>query len=167
MKLTPTEFQNTLNELNAALASANDPWKSCFDNCLAILTLYISPLILSSHYERVSFFLLLALEASANSLCRQQEMKKFDRILERANRDVFNPAGLNILSPRRNAFLFVSLFGRTLRLLANLPRIECSSRSSTTSPLADSPSPPSHSSQQYQPSLFLYPLHLHTLLPRK
>ena len=35
-------------------------------------------------------------------------MKKFDKVLEQANREIYNPAGLNILSPRRTAFLFVS-----------------------------------------------------------
>lgn len=34
-------------------------------------------------------------------------MKKFDKILERTNREVFNPVGLNFLPPRKNAFLFV------------------------------------------------------------
>ena len=108
MQITPTEFQNTLNELNAALASANDPLKSCFDNCFAILTLYISPLLLSSHYERVRLYP----NPSRSRLisCLSQEMKKFERILVRANRDVLNPSGLNIPSPRRSAFLFVSLF---------------------------------------------------------
>ncbi|ORY91578.1 Golgin subfamily A member 7/ERF4 family-domain-containing protein [Leucosporidium creatinivorum] len=88
-RISPTDFQNTLNELNTVLASAHDPYKSCFDNCFAILTLYISPQILGSHYER--------------------EMAKFDRIMERANREVYNPAGLNLLSPRRNAFLFLEI----------------------------------------------------------
>ncbi|GAA6042005.1 hypothetical protein JCM8097_009141 [Rhodosporidiobolus ruineniae] len=88
-RISPTDFQNTLNELNTVLASAHDPAKSCFDNCLAVLTLYISPHVVGTHYDR--------------------EMRKFDRVLERANRDVFNPAGLNILSPRRNAYLFLEV----------------------------------------------------------
>lgn len=53
-QVSPTDFQNTMNELNAVLASAHDPYKSIFDNVLAILTLYLSPMILGSHYERVS-----------------------------------------------------------------------------------------------------------------
>lgn len=36
-----------------------------------------------------------------------QEMVRFDRILERANRQLYNPVGLNLLSPRKNAYLFV------------------------------------------------------------
>lgn len=52
-QISPTEYQNTLNELNEVLASAHNPYKSCFDNTLAVLTLYLSPLVLGSHYERV------------------------------------------------------------------------------------------------------------------
>ena len=54
LQITPTEFQNTMNELNSVLASAHDPSKSCADNCLAVLTLYTSPWCLGSHYKRVS-----------------------------------------------------------------------------------------------------------------
>lgn len=43
-----------MNDLNAVLASAHDPAKSCMDNCLAVLTLYTSPWCFGSHYERVS-----------------------------------------------------------------------------------------------------------------
>ncbi|GAA6016162.1 hypothetical protein JCM10207_004467 [Rhodosporidiobolus poonsookiae] len=88
-RVSPTDFQNTLNELNTVLASAHDPYKSIMDNCIAVLTLYLSPYVLSSHYER--------------------EMRKFERILERANREVYNPVGLNFLSPRKNAYLFLEV----------------------------------------------------------
>lgn len=43
-----------MNTLNAILASAFDPYKSIFDNVLAVLTLYLSTWILPSHYDRVS-----------------------------------------------------------------------------------------------------------------
>lgn len=36
-------------------------------------------------------------------------MTKFNEALERANREIFNPVGLNILDPARSAYLFVSL----------------------------------------------------------
>ncbi|GAA5823469.1 hypothetical protein JCM11251_000643 [Rhodosporidiobolus azoricus] len=88
-RISPTDYQNTLNELNTVLASAHDPYRSCFDNCLSVLTLYLSPLLLTSHYER--------------------EIRHFHRILERANRELFNPVGLNLLSPRRNAYLFLEV----------------------------------------------------------
>ncbi|GAA5860498.1 hypothetical protein JCM8547_000323 [Rhodosporidiobolus lusitaniae] len=88
-RVSPTDFQNTLNELNTVLASAHDPYKSIFDNCLAILTLYLSPYIVTTHYQR--------------------EIRKFDEILIRANREKFNPAGLNLLSPQKNAYLYLEI----------------------------------------------------------
>lgn len=36
-----------------------------------------------------------------------QEMKRFNGLIDQANRDLFHPQGLNMLSPRRTAFLFV------------------------------------------------------------
>jgi hypothetical protein len=53
-QVSPTDYQNTLNELNTVLANAHNPYKSLLDNTLAILTLYLSPYVLGSHYERVS-----------------------------------------------------------------------------------------------------------------
>lgn len=50
-----------------------------------------------------------------------QEMTRFHKMLERANRDLFNPAGLNVLSPRHTGFLYVSSItswiGRTLLIV--------------------------------------------------
>ena len=43
-----------MNELNALLADALDPYKSIFDNLIAVLSLYLSTLLLSTHYDRVS-----------------------------------------------------------------------------------------------------------------
>ena len=34
-------------------------------------------------------------------------MKQFSQVVERANREVFNPAGLNMLDPKRTGYLFV------------------------------------------------------------
>jgi len=88
-RITPTEFQNTLNEFNQVLGSAHDPYKSCCDNCVAVLTFYLSPLVFGSHYDR--------------------EMKRFTKLIDRANRELYNPAGLNILNPRKSAFLFLEI----------------------------------------------------------
>lgn len=43
-----------MNELNAILASAFDPYKAIFDNVVAVLSLYISTWLLSSHYDKVN-----------------------------------------------------------------------------------------------------------------
>ena len=39
-------------------------------------------------------------------------MAKFDEKLNRVNREVFNPVGLNFLNPSRSAYLFVSISPR-------------------------------------------------------
>ena len=37
-----------------------------------------------------------------------QEMKRLRRLMDEQNRELFNPAGLNILWPRKVGFIFVS-----------------------------------------------------------
>ncbi|GAA5916386.1 ERF4 family protein [Sporobolomyces salmoneus] len=88
-RVSPTVYQTILNDLNLILARAHDPSKSFGDNLLAILTFWISPMILTTHYEK--------------------EMKKFDECLQRVNREHLNPVGLNLLNPEKNAFLFLEL----------------------------------------------------------
>jgi Golgin subfamily A member 7/ERF4 family len=53
-QITPTQHLSTMNTLNALLASAHHPYKSIFDNCLSILTIYLSDLAgYRGHYLRV------------------------------------------------------------------------------------------------------------------
>ncbi|KAK9897427.1 hypothetical protein P389DRAFT_142731 [Cystobasidium minutum MCA 4210] len=87
-RITATQHLNVMNELNAILASAFDPYKAIFDNVVAVLSLYISTWLLSSHYDK--------------------EIARFDRALEGANRTLYNPAGLNMINPKKNGYLFVS-----------------------------------------------------------
>ncbi|GAA6058825.1 hypothetical protein JCM10212_002769 [Sporobolomyces blumeae] len=88
-RVSPTDYQAMLDELNSILTSAYDPRKSILDNALAVLTLWISPLLLKTHYER--------------------EIRRFEQAMDRANREVMNPAGLNLVNPKRNAYLFLEL----------------------------------------------------------
>ncbi|GAA5927421.1 ERF4 family protein [Sporobolomyces koalae] len=88
-RVSPTIYQEILNDLNAILVSAHDPLRSIFDNTLAVLTLWISPLVKSSHYNK--------------------EMVKFVQRIEQVNRDHLNPVGLNLLDPERTAYLFLEL----------------------------------------------------------
>lgn len=37
-----------------------------------------------------------------------QQLDRLDRLLESKNAEVWNPVGLNVLNPRKKAFLFVS-----------------------------------------------------------
>ena len=52
-QVSPTQHVSVVNDLNAILASAHDPYKSIIDNCAAVLTLYLSTLLGQSHFERV------------------------------------------------------------------------------------------------------------------
>ncbi|KAM0788917.1 hypothetical protein ACM66B_002996 [Microbotryomycetes sp. NB124-2] len=86
-RITPRQYESIMSEINDVLASAHDPSKSFWDNIVAVLTLYLSPKTIGSHFER--------------------EMTRFQQVLQKANRDVLNPVGLNVLSPRRNGFLYL------------------------------------------------------------
>ncbi|GAA5855321.1 hypothetical protein JCM5353_007411, partial [Sporobolomyces roseus] len=85
-RVSPTEYQTILNDLNTILAEAHDPFKSVVDNTMAVLTLWLSPYLKKSHYEK--------------------EMDKFDQCLVRVNKEILNGKGLNLLSPKKNAWLF-------------------------------------------------------------
>ncbi|TNY17857.1 Golgin subfamily A member 7/ERF4 family-domain-containing protein [Rhodotorula diobovata] len=108
-RVSPTDYQNTLNELNEVLASAHDPTKSFIDNCLAVLTLYLSSLLVSSHYERVRASRRLLTAWRLTLRWWVQEMRRLHSVLARANSDLYNPVGLNLLSPCENAFLFLEI----------------------------------------------------------
>ena len=55
-QVTQTQHAQLMNDLNKILAAANDPYRAIFDNCLAILSLYLSTFLYKSYYERVSVF---------------------------------------------------------------------------------------------------------------
>ncbi|EGG03483.1 uncharacterized protein MELLADRAFT_72570 [Melampsora larici-populina 98AG31] len=88
-RITPLQLQNTLNDLNGILASAYDPYKSILDNTFSVLSLYLLPLIITPHYKK--------------------EMIRFTRTLELVNQSLLNPVGLNLLHPRKVAFLFLEI----------------------------------------------------------
>ncbi|KAK4055568.1 hypothetical protein OIV83_000114 [Microbotryomycetes sp. JL201] len=90
-RISPRQYESIIKDVNEVLASAHDPSKSFWDNVVAVLTLYISPKVFGSHYERAS----------------ATEMARFQQVLQKANTEVLNSAGINILSPRRNGFLYL------------------------------------------------------------
>jgi hypothetical protein len=87
-RITPTQFLETINALNEGLIRAHSIAASCFDNTLAVLTLWMSTLVLESRYAK--------------------EMKRLQLLVDALNAELYNPQGLNILWPRKSAFLFVS-----------------------------------------------------------
>jgi len=88
-RINPTQFLETINVLNEGLIRAHSLNGALIYNTLAILTLWISPLFLQSRYEK--------------------EMEKLKYLVDVLNGEVYNPVGLNILWPRRNAFLFLEI----------------------------------------------------------
>ncbi|KAJ7785662.1 Golgin subfamily A member 7/ERF4 family-domain-containing protein [Mycena metata] len=87
-RITPTQFLETINAINELLISAHSLRHSFLDNVLSMLSLQLSRLILTSHYEK--------------------EMRRLQALIQDLNTRVYNPAGLNILWPHKVAFLFVS-----------------------------------------------------------
>ncbi|KAH7908205.1 Golgin subfamily A member 7/ERF4 family-domain-containing protein [Hygrophoropsis aurantiaca] len=88
-RITPTQFLETINSLNEILISAHSIRHSFFHNFLAVMTLQISSLLLSTHYEK--------------------EMRRLAQLIDDLNVQLYNPVGLNILWPRKVAFLFLEI----------------------------------------------------------
>lgn len=53
-RITPTECTELINDVNEGLVRANHVGWAALDNALAVLSLWIWPLVAGSHYERVS-----------------------------------------------------------------------------------------------------------------
>ncbi|KAF8575911.1 hypothetical protein K439DRAFT_1397787 [Ramaria rubella] len=88
-RITPTQFLETVNALNEGLIRAHSLAGACVDNTLAVLTLWISTFFLQSTYER--------------------EMGRLQQVVDALNAELYNPQGLNILWPRKSAFLFLEI----------------------------------------------------------
>jgi len=88
-RISPTQFLESINAINELLISAHSLRHSFFDNMLAVVTLQMSKLVLSTHYEK--------------------EMRRLERLIGDLNAELYNPVGLNIIWPRKVAFLFLEL----------------------------------------------------------
>ncbi|KAJ7226108.1 Golgin subfamily A member 7/ERF4 family-domain-containing protein, partial [Mycena pura] len=88
-RITPTQFLESINAINEVLISAHSLRYSFLDNMLAVFTLQLSRVFLTAHYEK--------------------EMRRLQELIHELNSRVYNPAGLNILWPRRVAFLFMEI----------------------------------------------------------
>jgi hypothetical protein len=88
-RITPTQFLESINLINEVLISAHSLRHSLLENVLAVFTLQLSRLTQISHYEK--------------------EMRRLRRMIDDLNGDLYNPVGLNILSPESVAFLFLEI----------------------------------------------------------
>lgn len=96
-RITPTQFLETINALNEGLIRAHSLSSAFIDNTMAVLTLWLSPLFIESRYDK--------------------EMKRLQQLVDALNAELYNPQGLNILWPRKCAFLFVSLIPKNNLIL--------------------------------------------------
>lgn len=88
-RITPTQFMETINDINELLISAHSARHSFIYNFLAVATLHLSTLVFTSHYDK--------------------EMRRLKEKIEGINTQIYNPVGLNILWPRNVAFLFLEI----------------------------------------------------------
>jgi len=88
-RITATRFLESINLVNEILISAHSLRHSCFDISLAFLTFQLSKLVKTSHYEK--------------------EMRRLKELIEGLNVEVFNPVGLNMVWPRKVAFMFLEI----------------------------------------------------------
>jgi hypothetical protein len=88
-RISPTQFLESINSINEILISAHSLRRSFFDNVLTVFTLQLSRLFITTHYEK--------------------EMQRLERLFELLNAEVYNPVGLNLVWPRKVAFLFLEI----------------------------------------------------------
>ncbi|KAF8554567.1 hypothetical protein OG21DRAFT_1412315 [Imleria badia] len=88
-RITPTQFHQTINDINEILISAHSIRHAFVDNFLAVATLQLSSLVMTSHYTK--------------------EMRRLKRKIEELNTQLYNPVGLHILWPQKVAFLFLEI----------------------------------------------------------
>jgi len=88
-RITPTQFHQTINDINEILISAHSIRHSFLDNFLAVVTLQLSTLVMTSHYGK--------------------EMRRLKQKIEELNTQLYNPVGLHMLWPQKVAFLFLEI----------------------------------------------------------
>ncbi|KZT24669.1 hypothetical protein NEOLEDRAFT_1066730 [Neolentinus lepideus HHB14362 ss-1] len=88
-RITPTQFLETMNSINELLISAHSLRHALADNLFTVFSLQASRLFFRSHYEK--------------------EMDRLHRTIDHFNMELYNPMGLNILWPRKVAFLFLEI----------------------------------------------------------
>ncbi|RSH93676.1 hypothetical protein EHS25_006323 [Saitozyma podzolica] len=88
-RITPAQFHTFVTSLNAHLSSAYSLRGAVRDNLLAIASWWTSLWWHTSHFEK--------------------ELQNAEALIAKTNREVFNPKGLNVLSPRDVALQFLEI----------------------------------------------------------
>lgn len=88
-RITPTQWLDTVNGINEILISAHSLKRAAVHHVLAVVTLYVSSMLIDSHYEK--------------------EMSRLRTFIDQCNEQLYHSQGLNILWPRQNGFLFLEI----------------------------------------------------------
>lgn len=88
-QISVQEFAHTINEINKLMDYADRiSWRIVLENIMEILTIYISPIFFSTHYQRA--------------------VRQLLSFIESQNSKTYYPQSLSISDPVKAAFLFVS-----------------------------------------------------------
>lgn len=121
LQITPTQFQALINTINHHLQLANSTGSTVWENTLAVLTWHTSLIWYTPRFERVSnpsslgysqlvrLAILFRLTIDRSALAFLQELRNIEKIIDKANTELWNSKGLNILSPRGVALQYVSV----------------------------------------------------------
>ncbi|WVF68892.1 hypothetical protein IAT40_003665 [Kwoniella sp. CBS 6097] len=88
-RVQPSQFTAFINDLNEILSAAYSVRGAIWDNLIAISSLWTSLIWRQSHFEG--------------------ELTRAESFIHEINKDLFNPHGLNVLSPRDVALQFLEI----------------------------------------------------------
>ncbi|TIA91972.1 hypothetical protein E3P99_00803 [Wallemia hederae] len=88
-RINAEQFAFAVHEINLQLQRAFNPTRAVVDYLLDVATLYTLSWFKSTHFE--------------------SQLKQLDNILNYLNYNLFNPAGLNLLSPATIGFLYLEI----------------------------------------------------------
>ncbi|KAI7852425.1 Golgin subfamily A member 7/ERF4 [Circinella umbellata] len=88
-RIDPNQLCNTIEKINTILENAEKISSNVFDNIMECLTLYIWPILFSTHYLR--------------------SIKQLVRFIDSENDRVYHSQGISIANPVRHAFLFIEI----------------------------------------------------------
>ncbi|KAG2193201.1 hypothetical protein INT46_005149 [Mucor plumbeus] len=89
-KITTEQFLHTINEINNIMDYADRlSWRIVLENIIETLTIYLWPILFSTHYQRV--------------------VKRLLTFIESENSTIYYPQTLSISNPVKSAFLFIEI----------------------------------------------------------
>ncbi|CEI98457.1 hypothetical protein RMCBS344292_12565 [Rhizopus microsporus] len=88
--ITPEQFKHTIEEVNRMMDYADRlSWKVILENIMETLTIYLWPVLFSTHYQRA--------------------IDRLHAFIDSENQNVYHPHNLSISDPVKSAFLFIEI----------------------------------------------------------